>query len=70
MKIVEIHVFQHDLPVQDPPYRMALQDVWHLDTTIVLLVCEDGWCKIETAGHQGWLPISNLWGVYDGEVVE
>ena len=38
MKIVEIHVFQHDLPVQDPPYRMALQDVWHLDTTIVMLV--------------------------------
>ena len=42
MKIVEIHVFQHDLPVQDPPYRMALQDVWHLDTTIVMLVCDDG----------------------------
>ncbi len=35
-----------------------------------LLACEDGWCKIETAGHQGWLPITHLWGVYDGESVE
>ena len=42
MKITEIHVFQHDLPVLDPPYRMAAQDVWHLDSTIVMLVTDDG----------------------------
>ncbi|GIT01253.1 MAG: hypothetical protein CM1200mP26_29650 [Acidimicrobiales bacterium] len=39
MKIVVVDVFQHDLPVRGPvegaPYRMAVQDVWHLDTTIV-----------------------------------
>ena len=46
MKIVAVDVFQHDLPVRGPvegaPYRMAVQDVWHLDTTIVRLQCDDG----------------------------
>ncbi len=35
-----------------------------------LLACDGGWCEIEAAGHEGWLPITQLWGVYDGEVVE
>ncbi len=42
MKITAIDVFQHDLPVKDAPYRMGLQDVWHLDSTIVRLGCDDG----------------------------
>ncbi|MBT4677133.1 MAG: mandelate racemase, partial [Acidimicrobiaceae bacterium] len=42
MKITAIDVFQHDLPVKDAPYRMGLQDVWHLDSTIVRLECDDG----------------------------
>ena len=35
-----------------------------------LLACDNGWCEIEAADHTGWLPITHLWGVYDGEVVE
>ena len=35
-----------------------------------LLACENGWCEIDAAGHQGWLPVAHLWGVYGGEVVE
>lgn len=29
-----------------------------------LIVCEPGWCRIEVAGTKGWLPMSELWGVY------
>ena len=28
-----------------------------------LLGCEDGWCRIELAGEEGWVPESALWGV-------
>jgi SH3-like domain-containing protein len=35
-----------------------------------LLACDGGWCEIEASGHKGWLPITHLWGVYNGEVVE
>ncbi len=35
-----------------------------------LLACEAGWCRVEIAGHKGWLPTAHLWGVYDGETVE
>ena len=56
MKIVAIDVFQHDLPVRGPtagtPYRMATQDVWHLDTTIVRIQCDDG-----TVGYGETCPL-------------
>ena len=42
MKIAEIQLFQHDLPVLNGPYRIASGDVWSLTTTIVKIIAEDG----------------------------
>ena len=42
MKIVEIHVYSHDLPVKDGPYRIASSTVWSLQSTIVKLVTDSG----------------------------
>ncbi|WP_343212008.1 mandelate racemase/muconate lactonizing enzyme family protein (plasmid) [Aliisedimentitalea scapharcae] len=42
MKITEIHIYQHDLPVKDGPYTMANAQVWALDTTLVKLVSDNG----------------------------
>ena len=42
MKIREIHIYAHDLPVKNGPYTMANAEVWALDTTLVKLVGDDG----------------------------
>lgn len=42
MKILEIHIYQHDLPVKNGPYTMANAKVWALDTTLVKLVSDGG----------------------------
>jgi hypothetical protein len=42
MKIREIHVYAHDLPVKNPPRVMSSGTVWSLDTTLVRIVAEDG----------------------------
>ncbi len=42
MKITEIHVYAHDLPVRNGPYTMANAEVWALDTTLVKLVTDTG----------------------------
>lgn len=42
MKIRELHVYRHELPVKNGPYTMASGAVWSLDTTLVKLVGEDG----------------------------
>lgn len=42
MKITEIHIYSHDLPVRDGPYTMASGEVWSLDTTLVKLVSDTG----------------------------
>ena len=42
MKITELHVYSHPLPVKDGPYRMANALVWSLDTTLVKLVTDTG----------------------------
>lgn len=42
MKLREIHIFAHDLPVRNGPYTMASGAVWSLDTTLVKLVADDG----------------------------
>ncbi|MCT4684467.1 MAG: mandelate racemase/muconate lactonizing enzyme family protein [Roseicyclus sp.] len=41
-RIAEVHLYLHDLPVKDGPYRIASGDVWALTTTLVKLVAEDG----------------------------
>ena len=46
MKITEIHIYAHDLPVENGPYRMAMSEVWTLPTTLVKLVSD--------TGHVGW----------------
>lgn len=42
MKITEIHVYAHDLPVKNGPYTMANAKVWSLDTTLVRIVTDTG----------------------------
>lgn len=42
MRIKEIHVYQHDLPVKNGPYRMANALVCSLDTTLVKIVTDTG----------------------------
>ncbi len=42
MKIAEIHVYQHDLPVTNGPYKMANASVDFLDTTIVEIITSAG----------------------------
>jgi SH3-like domain-containing protein len=31
--------------------------------------CTGAWCRISTAGHEGWIEQAMLWGVYPGERV-
>lgn len=42
MKIAEIHLYQHDLPVKHGSYKMALAEVCSLPTTLVKLVGDNG----------------------------
>ena len=42
MRIAEIHIYQHDLPVKNGPYTMSNAKVWALDTTIVKIVTDTG----------------------------
>ena len=42
MKIKEIHIYGHNLPVKNGPYTMAKAEVWGLDSTLVKLVSDDG----------------------------
>ena len=42
MKITEVHVYSHPLPVKNGPYTMANAKVWSLDTTLVKLVTDTG----------------------------
>lgn len=32
--------------------------------------CENGWCRIEIGDRKGYVRVSDLWGVSDGEVVD
>lgn len=42
MKIAEIHIYSHDLPVRNGPYTMANAQVWSLQTTLIKLVADTG----------------------------
>jgi L-alanine-DL-glutamate epimerase-like enolase superfamily enzyme len=44
MKIAEIHIYRHELPVKNGPYTMANAEVWSLTTTLVKLVADNGLC--------------------------
>ena len=32
--------------------------------------CDGGWCRLKGEGYDGYMPQTNLWGVYPGEKVE
>lgn len=42
MKIREIHLYSHELPVKDAPRVMSSGTVWSLETILVRIVSEDG----------------------------
>lgn len=42
MKISEIHIFAHELPVRNGPYNIASSVVWSLQTTLVRIVADNG----------------------------
>ncbi len=42
MRIAEVHLYRHELPVKNGPYTMANAEVWSLTTTLVKLVGADG----------------------------
>ena len=42
MKIAEVHIYQHELPVRNGPFVMAKALVDSLDTTIVKIVADNG----------------------------
>ena len=42
MKIKEIHIYAHALPVKNGPYVMGHSKVWALDTTLVKIVADNG----------------------------
>jgi L-alanine-DL-glutamate epimerase-like enolase superfamily enzyme len=42
VKITQVHVYSHQLPVKNGPYTMANAKVWSLDTTLVKLVADNG----------------------------
>ncbi|APX18085.1 mandelate racemase (plasmid) [Phaeobacter inhibens] len=56
MKISELHIFQHDLPVENAPYTMSYGEVWALDTTLVKIVTD--------TGVEGWGETCPLGPVY------
>ncbi len=42
MRIAELHIYQHDLPVKNGPYTMANAQVWSLTSTLVRLISDTG----------------------------
>ena len=42
MKIREVHIFSHTLPVRNGPYTMASSKVFSLETTLVKIVADNG----------------------------
>ena len=42
MRIAELHIYQHDLPVKNGPYTMANAKVWSLKTTLLRMVSDTG----------------------------
>ena len=34
-----------------------------------LIECQGAWCRMDAGGFRGWVPRTELWGVYPNEVV-
>jgi hypothetical protein len=52
MKIAEVHIYQHELPVRNGPFVMAKALVDSLDTTIVKIVADNGRCVAGSVVHR------------------
>ncbi|VDC19209.1 mandelate racemase/muconate lactonizing enzyme family protein [Pseudogemmobacter humi] len=59
MKIKEIHIYAHVLPVKNGPYVMGHSTVWALDTTLVKLVADNGLF--------GWGEVCPVGPVYEAQ---
>ena len=61
----EAHVVRYD------PSENA-RPLMKVDSHVVarLAECNPRWCRIQAAGHKGWIEKQYLWGVYSSEVIE
>ncbi|MBO6604486.1 SH3 domain-containing protein [Rhodophyticola porphyridii] len=65
--IVESDMLQmHQRPDPASPVRAQAE----LGVVARLEECNGEWCRISTGGHWGWVPVSALWGVEPGEIVD
>lgn len=67
MKIAELHIHSHDLPVTNGPYTMANAKVRALDTTLVKTVADDGATVRPDLLEGVWLAAPYIEGNYDPE---
>ncbi|MBM3506570.1 MAG: hypothetical protein FJX64_02385 [Alphaproteobacteria bacterium] len=35
-----------------------------------VLACSGAYCRLDVAGHKGWLPREQIWGVYPNETLD
>ena len=35
-----------------------------------IVECQDRWCRLDVGGFKGWLPRSEIWGVYPNETLK
>lgn len=40
------------------------------DVVAHVVECQHDWCRIQTAGHKGWIEKKYLWGVYPDETID
>lgn len=43
-----------------------------LESGVIMLVeeCKKSWCKVRTGSYHGWIPQTQLWGVYPAERID
>lgn len=65
--IVEVDMLEmHQRP--DPASPVTAQA--ELGVIAFLDDCNGNWCRLNVAGHRGWVPMETLWGVDPGEVFD
>lgn len=35
-----------------------------------VLECREGWCRLKVEGERGWVPQGEIWGTFEGEVLD
>lgn len=56
--------------VRDPEPNGVPVAVIEPGVIVQVLRCRDDWCRVHADGHTGWLPRSQIWGVYADEEVD